>query len=907
MAFSEHALSILKDNYYARDAKGVLLESTPEELMRRIATSIFPDQHEYMLELYEALMAQEVIFNSPVMFNIGLPTKQILAACWVGDLKDDMDSILDAARVTGQVFKYGSGMGLPLTNLRPKNDSVSNAGYASGPLSFMEVYDKLGEVIKSGGKRRAAFMSMNRVDHPDIEDIILAKKGSVGDLGNQYLENMNISIAVTDEFMQAVKSGGSFDLQFAGRVHKTIDATKLFDLMAECAWLSGDPGIFYIDTTNKKNPLPGFAAIQSTNPCVAGDTIVQTVNGPARIDELVGQTPHIYCKDEHDNLAVAQAAWVKQTRKSAGTLIIHLNTGNSITVTPDHKIYVEGYGYVEAQNLNSADRLFFLDGDNLTPTGSVVKVELGPTIDVYDMSVPGYNNFIANDIVVHNCGEQALHPWTCCNLGHINLNALVKFSNLQWVFDYEKFVMLTKLMTFALDRLIDIMDFPSDQFRKNTLKTRPIGLGFTGLAEVLYKLRIPYSNSQKFVAEITHLMNSTAIETSIELAAEFGTSKTIMNNIEVLANLVLQYTGDSDLYHACLEHGIRNSSWTTLAPTGTTSLATDAKSYGIEPQFSLAYQKNFISQGTDTVERKHTYFNEEFGRVIKELKLDPEKVFADMSKHKGSCQKLTYIPEHIRRVFEVAHDLTPKQHLLICAAAQPYISSAISKTINLDSEATVDEIKEVYMTAWELGLKGATVYRDNCKEFQPINFSGGKTIADFAKLPRGTSIIRGDEAIGGSIDAWRTACTKMYVATGYSKEYPDVLIETFLNKRSGGGCDSNLKAIALLISLALRKGIQVKDIEDELFSITCSHCVSAKASGKDINAMSCPQACARTLRKQSEVAANYAYLDKKSTPRPAKQVVLAAPTGNTCDKCGELTIIASGCRTCIGCGVGECS
>lgn len=777
--FSEHALNILENNYYARDSEGNLIEKTPEELMQRLASNIFPDDEELALQLYEALMAQEVIFNSPVMFNLGLPTKQILAACWVGDIEDSMESILEAAKVTGMVFKYGSGMGLPMTNLRPKNDIVSNSGYASGPVSFMHLFDSYGEVIKSGGKRRAAFMSMNDIHHPDVEAIILAKQSATGDLGEQPLENMNISISATDEFMEAVKNSDKYELRFNGKVYRKEDANKIFTLIAESAWKSGDPGLFFVDTVNKLNPLPSFAKIQSTNPC----------------------------------------------------------------------------------------------------------------------------------------GEQPLHPWTCCNLGHINLTALTyKDNHGNYHLNFERLVELAKLMVYALDRIIDVMDFPSEQFRINTYKTRPVGLGFTGYAEALYRLKIPYSKSQKFIRDLTHLLTSSAIEASIQLAIDLGIPEAIRRDVEHMADLVLYYTGDVDLYEAVKTHGIRNSTWTTLAPTGTTSLAVDAKSYGIEPHFGLVYTKNFVDQNSNNVAQTKTYLNDTFLEAINHLDIDHDKLIKDILANKGSCQNISYLPADIRRVFEVAHDLTPDQHLQICAAAQRYISSAISKTINLPNTATVQNVKEVYFSAWEYGLKGVTIYRDRCKEFQPISFddSTKKTIKHFKKLPRGVSIERGDSSLGGEIDAWRTACTKMYVVPGYSKDYENVLIETFLTKKTGGGCDSNLKAIALLVSLALRKGIQVKDIEDELFSITCTHCVSARAQGKNINAMSCPQAIAKTLRKQKDLATNYAYLEQELTGiKPVKiDMSKNAPpmdvAEDKCPKCGEPMIIVTGCVTCPACGWGGC-
>ncbi|MBW2977774.1 adenosylcobalamin-dependent ribonucleoside-diphosphate reductase, partial [Candidatus Woesearchaeota archaeon] len=261
MALSKNALEVLKARYLLKDSKGKIIE-TPKQMFRRVAKSIAKIDNAKEEEFYQVMSNLEFLPNSPTLMNAGTELGQ-LSACFVLPIEDSLESIFDTLKSSALIHQSGGGTGFSFSRLRPKGDIVkSTKEVASGPVSFIDAYDKTTDVVKQGGKRRGANMGILNVDHPDIIEFIKAKeKGG--------LTNFNLSVGITDKFMNIVKEGKSYELVNPrnGKVVKKINARKIFDLIAETAWKTGDPGIVFLDEINRKHALKKLGRIESTNPC----------------------------------------------------------------------------------------------------------------------------------------------------------------------------------------------------------------------------------------------------------------------------------------------------------------------------------------------------------------------------------------------------------------------------------------------------------------------------------------------------------------------------------------------------------------------------------------------------------------------------------------------------------------
>jgi len=300
--WSSAAMEVMKHRYLKRDNKGNVIE-TPEGMFWRVARNIAQAELNYdesinveekAKEFYDMIINKEFLPNSPTLMNAG-GTLQMLVACFVIPVVDDMAGILDAAKAQDMIQKSGGGTGMSFGDIRPKGDYVgSTQGVSSGPVSFMQLYDAVTNTIKQGGKRRGANMGVLPISHPDILDFIVCKLPN-DKLGYKPLENFNISVAVTDDFMERVRNSDTFELVNPrnNEVTAVVDARDLFGKLVYSAWATGDPGILFIDKINEDNFLPHLGDIKCTNPCVTGDTWVVTSDGPKQVKNIIDQPINI--------------------------------------------------------------------------------------------------------------------------------------------------------------------------------------------------------------------------------------------------------------------------------------------------------------------------------------------------------------------------------------------------------------------------------------------------------------------------------------------------------------------------------------------------------------------------------------------------------------------------------------
>jgi ribonucleoside-diphosphate reductase alpha chain len=565
LKLSVNSVKVLERRYLLKDDKGKVIE-TPKELFRRVAKSIASVERKYdknaNIEEWEENFYQllsEFLFlpNSPTLMNAGTSIGQ-LSACFVIPVEDSIAGIFDAVKDMALIHQSGGGTGFSFSRLRPRGDIVkSTHGIASGPVSFMKVFDAATNEIKQGGRRRGANMGILRVDHSDIIEFITAKET------DGVLTNFNISVGVTDDFMEAVERDEMYSLinpRTGGEV-KSLRARDVFDLIATMAWRTGDPGIVFLDRINKANPTPKVGVIESTNPC----------------------------------------------------------------------------------------------------------------------------------------GEQPLLPYESCNLGSINVSKMVKNGKI----DFEKLESTIKLCVRFLDNVIDASKSPLKEIEKMTKANRKIGLGIMGFAEMLIQLGIPYDSERavKTGEKLMKFISEKAIAVSMELGKARGNFPNFPDSI----------WDKKDRTH------MRNSTVTTVAPTGTISIIANASS-GIEPLFAVSFIRN-VMEGTKLLE-VNPYFEalaKKRGFYTKDLMIKLAKV--------GSVKDLSEIPKDLKRLFMTALDIDPEWHVKMQAVFQKYVDNAVSKTVNLPKDATIEDVRRIFLLAYDLGCKGITVYRYGSKSEQVLSVS----------------------------------------------------------------------------------------------------------------------------------------------------------------------------------------
>jgi ribonucleoside-diphosphate reductase alpha chain len=268
LELSDNALKVLRRRYLLKNEQGTVVE-TPQEMFRRVASyiasadSIYGEETNSEEEFYEVLSNLEFLPNSPTLMNAGTRINQ-LAACFVLPVEDSLDEIFETLKNAALIHQSGGGTGFSFSRLRPRGDVVgSTGGIASGPVSFMNVFNAATEAVRQGGRRRGANMGILKIDHPDIVEFITAKRKP------EILTNFNLSVAVTDQFMEAVENQKSYELvnPRTGNVTERKDATEVFDLITESAWATAEPGLIFLDRINRDNPTPKLGMIEATNPC----------------------------------------------------------------------------------------------------------------------------------------------------------------------------------------------------------------------------------------------------------------------------------------------------------------------------------------------------------------------------------------------------------------------------------------------------------------------------------------------------------------------------------------------------------------------------------------------------------------------------------------------------------------
>ena len=747
---SPSAKKVLEKRYLKRTPEGQPLEA-PADMFARVAENIAEADRLYhpeqsldatVAEFFAVMARLEFLPNTPTLMNAGRELQQ-LSACFVLPVEDSMESIFGAIRDAALVHQSGGGTGFSFSRLRPKNDLVrSTMGVASGPVSFMRVFDMATETIKQGGTRRGANMGILRVDHPDIVEFIRAKEDE------HILNNFNISVGVTEEFMAAVLTGGDYPLRNP-RDHREVgrlNAREIFDLIVDLAWKNGEPGIVFLDRLNRDNPTPGLGQIESTNPC----------------------------------------------------------------------------------------------------------------------------------------GEQPLLPYESCNLGSINLAIMLRAGGVDW----ERLRRVTRTAVHFLDNVIDMNRYPLEEIGTMTRSNRKIGLGVMGWSDLLVELGIGYDSDEaiRLAHEIMGFIEEEAVEASEALALDRG----VFPNWE---ESIWKERGRK----------VRNATLTTIAPTGTISIIAGVSS-GVEPIFALAFIRN-VMDNTELPEAHPA-----LERIVKERGIYSESLMKGIAAVGGLHDM--EVPEDLKRVFVTAHDVSPEWHIRMQAAFQDHVDNAVSKTVNFPKHAKPEDVERVYLLAYELGVKGVTIYRDGSRQDQVLNIgevkrkagdngSAGGQAVQMELGPQGTPVMpvrpSRSPVLRGETREKVTGCGSLYVTLNEDDYGPR---EVFANMGKAGGCASaSTEAIGRLISLAFRYGVPPDKIVKQLRGIRCH--VSLGFGPNQI--LSCPDAIGKALADKYHLSAGDGGKMVGQLEMPI-QVAQGA-----CPDCGGAIEHEGGCMVCRACGYSKCS
>lgn len=472
------------------------------------------------------------------------------------------------------------------------------------------------------------------------------------------------------------------------------------------------------------------------------------------------------------------------------------------------------------------------------------------------------------------CAEEPLPAGGSCLLGSMNLAAFVK----DGMFDFDDFC---ESVNVAVQALNDILEeglplHPLEEQRKSVSEWRQIGLGIMGLADMLVKLEIPYDSEEArdLCGNIAHAMANQALFMSSKIA-KLKEAPYEKYDLRVMSTPYFKAHADT-LTHQCVEsYGLRNSQLLTIAPTGTLSTMLGI-SGGIEPIFANSYTRKTESlHGHDEYYKVYTPIVQEY-----------------MDAH--GLKDESELPNW----FVTSSDISPRDRIAMQSIWQHSIDASISSTINLPETATVEDIKDIYMTAWEMGLKGVTVFRNGCKRTGILTTDSkkGTTCTDESEAPKYNYITPvSRKTIGtthGDTYCKKCACGTLYITL--NRDDDGNVVESFIHTSKGGICQANTSAVNRLVSLCMRSGVKTDEIIDQLKGITCGACTKAMSNGIKLDGISCPDILARTLIEFCKPTD-----EKKLVEKPTNQ--------EHCPECGEPIIHDGGCVQCTNCGWSKCS
>ncbi len=639
------SLDIWDKKYRLKDKESNPVDADINDTYMRVAIALSDveeqSKREHWQERFVWALQHGAIPAGRIISNAGAqaykPATSTINCTVSGIVPDSMVGILEKNLEAGLTLKAGCGIGYEFSTLRPKGAYVSGAGaYTSGPLSFMDIYDKMCFTVSSAGGRRGAQMATFDVSHPDVFDFVKAKRE------DGRLRQFNLSLLITEEFIEAVRADGNWDLTFPISA-KEIDGG--FDL-------EGDNVVW--------KPFPTAEGYVTNDQGLVACKIYETIR--------------------------AQKLW--------------------------NAIMSSTYDYAE------------------------------PGFILIDQVNKNNNNWFCEDIRATNpCGEQPLPPYGSCLLGSVNLTKFVRnpFTEDAY-FDWDEYNEVVGVFTRMLDNVVEINGLPLDGQRDEIQYKRRHGMGFLGLGSTITMLCMKYGDqdSLEFTERVARDMAVAGLSAGVELAKEKGSAPIMEDEFEVTAALLFKQPDLAKdgikvgskikgkvllgkysrymqevakvapaLIDDIVENGCRFSHHSSIAPTGTISLSlANNVSNGIEPSFAHHYSRNVIREGKKSKEKVDVFSYE----------LLSYRTLVNPNAMPFSTDPSEALPDY----FVSSENITPKAHVDIQAAAQKWVDSSISKTINVPTDCEYEDFKDIYLYAAEKGLKGCTTFRFNPEAFQGV-------------------------------------------------------------------------------------------------------------------------------------------------------------------------------------------
>lgn len=804
MKLSGVSEKVFLDRYSLKDKAGKPVEKTPDEMWKRVAKAVAavekkPVQKKWEKTFYEAMQDFKYIPGGRILAGAGTGFNITYYNCFViPSPKDSRGGIIDTLKNMIEIMARGGGVGINISSLRPRGERVVKVnGFSSGPCNWAEMFSlATKDIIQQGGTRRGALMLMLHDWHPDVEEFITVKE----DLTR--INGANLSVCVSDKFMEAVKADADWPLVFPDITDPEYD--ELWDGDIE-AWKA----------KGKK-------------------VIVKKVVKAAEVWDLI-----------------AKAAW-----RSAEPGLVFMERYNKM-----------------------------------------------------------HNNYYWNRInCVNPCGEEGLPPWGVCNLGSINLSALVKSSSIEeaGTFDFEELKKLTHAAVRFQDNVVDMDPYIFEGIRKTQLEgERRIGLGTMGLGDTLIKLHLRYGSEEanEFIEKVYQLICYEGYKASVEVAKEKGSFMKFEADKFIKSGFMQQMP--KEIRDLVKKNGIRNSVILMQAPTGSTSLMANTTS-GIEP----VYEFEFIRRdrlGEHAI--RHHLYEEWYANHKEEM-------------DSGKIKRPDY--------FCSANDLTPEDHVLVQGVIQKYVDASISKTVNAPTTHTVEDVKRLYTLAYDNGLKGIAYMRDGSRAGVLSRKEEPKKEEAQAK-PQPLVVPR-PMVVHGSTYRIQTPVGTAYITINTNEQ--DEPLEVFINLgKAGTDVYAMAEGLGRVISLFLRVNSnlspreRIKKIIEDLQGIGGGN---ALGFGKD-RVKSLPDAIAKVLtmhfsRKEKEAKLNAAngvatngngHAEAPTKPelsstveQPAlmqeavsqeKITMSAKAIFDICPDCGQALLAhEEGCKKCYGCGYSAC-